>query len=162
MLVPAVFNLPSAISPLWSRNAVSLHSYFPSKSLRWAELFLIALICCLLGQEKLIQSDNYSLSPSTTTAQLPSLTSRRGGPPPSQWLPHTGHSLLGLGYKQALAAARTGPFAPTLHVQRRNCSVLDTVTLSTLRQSQNTPLCLVCFHSWIKRQVRGFQAGDQS
>lgn len=79
MLIPAVLNLPSAISPLWSRNAVSLHSYFPLKPLCWAELFLIALICCILGWEKLVQSDNCSLSPRIAAALLPTGVH----PPPS-------------------------------------------------------------------------------
>lgn len=74
MLIPAVFNLLFAISPLWSRNAVSLHSYFPSKSLCWAELFLIALICCVLGWEKLIQSDRVCLCPTSWQHRAPSCT----------------------------------------------------------------------------------------
>lgn len=104
MLIPAVLNLPSAISPLWSRNAVSVHSYFPLKSLCWAELFLIALICCILGWEKLIHSDNCSLSPSSAAAPLESII----------------HPATLPTAPQAVAAAHTGPSHPTLPVQRGN------------------------------------------
>lgn len=150
MLIPAVLNLPSAISPLWSRNAVSVHSYFPSKSLCWAEFFLIALICCILGWEELIQSDNCSLSPSSAAAPLPTgVHPAPGSPcplPPRLWC------------KRALAAAHAGPFDPAVCAEKQPRYVLDTVTPNTLQQSQNIPLCLAHFHSWIKRQERSLWA----
>lgn len=98
MLIPAVLNLPSAISPLWSRNAVSLHSYFPLKSLSWAELFLIALICCILGWRGWSRVTTAPCPPAWLQPCSPLGSITQPCPLPTR-----------LCCKQALAAAHTAP-----------------------------------------------------
>lgn len=142
MLVPAAFNLPFTISPLWWRNAVFLHLYFPSNSLHWAELCLIALICCILRHEELIHGDSYSFSclflmpwgsAGTRVPRLPQLTHHG-----QQLFIHQVHSSCSahftklrqvgkcggwsqkLWFELALAAAHTGPLELTIHVWKGN------------------------------------------
>lgn len=109
-----------------------------------------------------MQSDNCSLSPGTAAAPLPSLTHGHEGPSATRQPLLAAHSPPGLWCKQALAAAHTGPFDPTLHVQRNYVMRLTQSHQTSCGKARIFPSAWLAFIHGLKCKREAFGRSDRA